>query len=114
MSDISRDQERDLITALEYPMVMMILAQLCAGILQRATQPTVNNTQPIFSANNFYNKAINEVLVQYLTVPAVQEYFETTFLSDLSMFMLYEKKVSLILMTWRNLTIRNSKLLFEV
>ena len=58
MSVISRDQERDLVAALGGPMSTMIIAQLCAGILQRATQPTVNNTQPNYAANNDYDKAI--------------------------------------------------------
>ena len=78
MSVISRDQEQDLVTALGRPMATMIIAQLCAEILQRATQPTVNNTQSNCAANNDYNEAIDGVIVQHFTVTAVQEYFETT------------------------------------
>ena len=59
-------------------MAMMIINQLCAGITHRAAQPTVNNTQPIYAANNDYDEAIDGVVVQHLTVAAVQVYFETT------------------------------------
>ena len=57
-------------------MAMMILANLRAGVQQRAAGPVVNNTQPIYAANNDYDEAIDGVLVQHLIVPAVQEYFE--------------------------------------
>ena len=69
--NISRYQERDLISALGSPMAMMIIDQLHAGILQLAAQPTVNNTQPIYAANNDYDEAIDGVIVQHLTVAAV-------------------------------------------
>ena len=57
--NISRDQEWDLISALGQSMAMMIIDQLCAGILQRVAQPTVNNTQSIYAANNDYDEAID-------------------------------------------------------
>ena len=57
-------------------MVVMILASLRAG--QRPAGPVVNNTQPVYAANNIYDEAIDVVIVQHLTVNAVQEYFETT------------------------------------
>ena len=72
-SAISRDQERELITALGRPTAMMILVQLRAEILQRAAQPTVNNNHPIYAANYDYDEAFDGVLVQHLTVPDVQE-----------------------------------------
>ena len=68
---ISRDQEKDLISALEQLMAMMIIDQLCTGISQRTAQPTVNNTKPIYAANNDYDEAIDGVIVQYHTVTAV-------------------------------------------
>ena len=76
MSIISREQERDLITALGRPMAVMILANLCAG--QRAARSAVNNTQSVYAANNNYDEALDGVLVQHLTVVAVQIYFEQT------------------------------------
>ena len=75
--NITLDQERDLISALGRPMAMMIIAQLRAGNAQRPAGPIVNNTQPIYSANNDYDEAIDGVLVQHLTVAIVQSFFET-------------------------------------
>ena len=57
-------------------MALMILANLCAG--QRPAGPVMNNTQPVYAANNNYDEAIDGVIVQHLTVNAVQTYFETT------------------------------------
>ena len=76
MSVISREQEQELITALGRPMAMMIPANLRAGVQQRAAGPAVNNTQPVYAADNNYDEAIDGVIVQHLTVTAVQEYFE--------------------------------------
>ena len=73
---ITRDMERDLIAALGRPMAMMILANLQAG--QRPAGPVVNNTQPVYAANNDYDEAVDGAIVQHLTVNAVQTYFETT------------------------------------
>ena len=75
---MSSDQERDPINALGQQMTMIIIDQLCAGIVQCTAQPIVNNTQPIYAANNDYEEAIDGVLVQHLTVAALQEFFETT------------------------------------
>ena len=76
MAAITQDQEQDLITALGRPMAMMILANLRAG--QRPAGPVMNNTQVLYAANNDYDEAIDGVIVQHLTVNAVQTYFETT------------------------------------
>ena len=76
MAAITRDQERELITTLGRPMALMILANLCAG--QCPAGPVVNNTQPVYAANNDYDEVIDGVIVQHLTVNAVQTYFETT------------------------------------
>ena len=57
-------------------MAVMTLASLRAG--QRLVGPVVNNTQPVYAANNNYDEAIDGVIVQHLTVNAVQTYFETT------------------------------------
>ena len=76
MAAITWDQERELITALGRPMALMILVNLCAG--QRLTGLVVNNTQPVYAANNDYDEAIDGAVVQHLTVNAVQTYFETT------------------------------------
>ena len=58
-------------------MALMILAQLRAGNVQRPLGPVVNNTQPIYATNNDYDEAIDGVLVQHLTVAAVQAFFDT-------------------------------------
>ena len=71
MSVISQEQERDLVTALGRPMAMMILANLCVGVQHSAAGPVVNNTQPVYAADNNYNEAIDGVIVQHLTVVAV-------------------------------------------
>ena len=105
MSVISREQGWELITALGRPITMMILANLCAGVQQRAIGPVVNNTQPIYAANNKYDEAIDTLLSQLY-----RNTLSRHFLSYRSMFILYGKKVSIILMTWRNLTVLNSKL----
>ena len=77
MADIiTRDMERDLITALGRPMASMVIANLRAA--QRPAGPVVNNTQPVYVANNNYDEAIDGAVVQHLTVNAVQTYFETT------------------------------------
>ena len=76
MAAITRDMERDLITALGRPMAVTILANLRAA--QRPPGPVVNNTQPVYVANNDYDEAIDGAVVQHLTVNAVQTYFETT------------------------------------
>ena len=77
-------------------MALMILAQLRAVNAQRPLGPVVNNTQPIYAANNDYDEAIDGVLVQHLTVAAVQAFFETVLsLSYKCTFMLYEMKESL-------------------
>ena len=77
-NNISRDSERDLITAVGRPMVMMLIANLRAGNNQRLTGPVVNNTQPLYAANLDYDEAIDGVIVQHLTVAAVQLLFDTT------------------------------------
>ena len=57
-------------------MALMILANIRAE--QLLAGPVVNNAQPIYAANNDYDEAIDGVIVQHLTVNAVQTYFETT------------------------------------
>ena len=52
-------------------MALMIIEQLCAGNAQRMTQPIVNNTQPIYAANNDYEEVIDGAIVTHLTVAAV-------------------------------------------
>ena len=103
----SHDQERYLISALERLMTMIIIDQLCAEITQHMTQPTVNNTQLIYAANktNDYVEALDGVIVQHFSVAIVHAYFETTLFSHQSMCILYNKKVLLTHMTWRNLTV---------
>ena len=76
MSVISQEQEQDLITALGQPMAVTILANLRAG--QPTAGPVVNNTQPVYATNNNYNEAIDGVILQHLTINAIQEYFEVT------------------------------------
>ena len=56
---------------------MIVIENLCTGVAQQTVQPIVNNTQPIYAANNDYNEAIDGVLVQHLTVATVQAFFET-------------------------------------
>ena len=107
MADIiTRDMERDLIAALGRPMASMVLTNLQAA--QRPAGPVVNNTQPVYVANNDYDEAIDGAVVQHLTVNAAQAYFETTLALAPSTFMLYARKVSLIHTIWRNLLVPNS------
>ena len=73
---ITRDMERDLINTLGRPMTSMVIANLRAA--QRPAGPVVNNTQPVYVANNDYDEAIDGAVVQHLTVNAVQTYFEIT------------------------------------
>ena len=93
---ISRNQERDLITVLGRPMALMIIKKLCAGNAQRTAQPIVNNTLPIYAANNDYDEAIDGVIVQHLTVVALQSFFETTLsLSPKQVHALQEEGITL-------------------
>ena len=76
MSYSLREQEQELTIALRRPMAMVILVNLSAWIQQRTAGSDVNNTEPVYTANNVFNEAIDEMIIQHLTVTAVQKYFE--------------------------------------
>ena len=76
-NNITQAQQRNLITALGRPMAMMIIKQLHAGNARRPGGPAVNNTQPIYAANNDYDGLIDGMLIRHLTVTVVQGFFET-------------------------------------
>ena len=76
---ITRRDEAVIITALGAQVAQMLIDLLNAqGPLGSVVPPLVNHTQPTYAADTDCSETIDDVLVTYLTVAAVQDFWEVT------------------------------------
>ena len=69
----------------------------------------VNHTPPTYVADADYSETIDGVLVTYLTIAAVQNFWVVTLSLAPKHINALRMKELLIQKIWRNLTVRNSK-----
>ena len=76
---ITRGDEAVIVTALGAQVMQMFIDLLKAqGPPGSVASPLVNHTQPTYAADIDYSETVDGVLVTYLTVVAVQEFWEVT------------------------------------
>ena len=79
MPALSRTQEAAIVTALGALVASMLIALMNAqGPTAQVVPPLVNHTPPTFAAHIDYSETVNGALVTYLTVVAVQDFWEVT------------------------------------
>ena len=79
MPAISCTQEAPIVTALGALVTPRLIDLLNAqGPTVLVVPPLVNHTQPTYAADIDYSETVDGVLVTYLTVVAVQEFWEVT------------------------------------
>ena len=82
---LTRAQENVVIAALPGPVGRQLIAMLNAGVpvanaglAGPVVPPLINNIAPVYTADTDYADTINGVVVTYLTIAAVQEFWEVT------------------------------------
>ena len=76
---ITRNKESAIVTALGAQVARQLINLLNAqGPLGPVAPSLVNNTQPTYVADTEYSETVDGVLVTYLTVVVVQEFWEVT------------------------------------
>ena len=111
MPVLNRNQETAIEVALDLQVGQQLIALLNAaqGPTAPVVPPLVNHTQPTYIADTDYSETIDGVLVTYLTVAAVQIFWEVTLsLSAKHINALRDEGIIHQKKVWHNLTVRNS------